>query len=103
MRLFVAAVSVAGSLGVAPALAGSIALNLDEAGQSAALQLPAMVDNCVASLMLRNDPTVCRSVSVLTMALANEVKTAHAAAAKKAAEEAASKAADDAAKKAAAP
>lgn len=100
MRLIVAA-AIVGSLLAAPALANGIALNLDDGAQGAAAQMPAMVDSCVSGLMLRNDPTVCRTISAWLAALANEVKTAQVAAAKKIADEAAKKAADDAAKKAA--
>jgi hypothetical protein len=115
MRLLAAAF-LAASLASVPASAANIMLNLDDGAQKAAAQLPSMVDNCVSALMLRNDPAICRTISMWVAALDNEVKKAQVVAAKKAADDAAvaSKAAeaaaiakkaaeDDAAKKAAEP
>lgn len=98
MRLIVSA-CVAVCLIAAPACATPIVLNLDDGAQSAAAQLPSLVDNCVSALMLRNDPSVCRTISMWVMALEGEVKKAQAVAAKKALDDAAvaKKAAEDAA------
>jgi hypothetical protein len=83
---------------IAPASAAPIVIDFDDGAQTAAAQLPSMVDSCVASLMLRNDAAVCRSISMWVVALQNEVKKAQAAAAKKAADDAAPKSAADAKK-----
>jgi len=97
MRLIYVA-AFAASLIAAPASATPIVIDFDDGAQTAAAQLPSMVDSCVASLMLRNDAAVCRSISMWVVALQNEVKRAQAAAAKKAADDAAPKSAADAKK-----
>lgn len=97
MRLLLAA-ALAASFIAAPSRAVEISLKLDDGAQSALAQLPAMLDSCVAALALRNEPASCRQMSVVMAALSNELRNAHAAAAKAAAEESAKKVAEDAAK-----
>jgi hypothetical protein len=80
----------------AAAHAGEVSLKFEDSAQSAILQLPGQLDNCVAGLTIRGDATGCRAVSNFLTAIGNEIRTAQSAAAKAAADKAV---ADEAAKK----
>lgn len=106
MRRICAVIVAALSLQVVPPAAGQaseIAVKLDGNAQNAVAQLPALLDSCVAGVMMRGDSAVCRTLSNFLAAFGNEVRSAQAAATKAEADEAAKKAAEKPADKPADP
>lgn len=57
------------------ASATEVSLKLDDGAQNAVAQLPSLLDQCVSSIMLRGDSTVCKSVSNFLISLANETRS----------------------------
>jgi len=86
------------SLSALSARADEVSLKIDDGGQAAVMQMPALLDSCVAGVMMRGDAMVCKGVSNFLTAFGNDVKRAQAAA-----KAASDKAAADEAAKAAPP
>jgi hypothetical protein len=73
----------------APARAADVSVKLSSDTQNAIVQLPAVLDQCVAGLTMRGDASVCKSISAFLVGMGNEVKAEAAAADKAAADKAA--------------
>lgn len=59
-----------------PANAAEISIQIDDNAQAGISQLPAMLDACVSSVMVRGDGRTCHDVWMILSALANRVRTA---------------------------
>jgi hypothetical protein len=79
MRKLILAIALA--LPIAPAaMARDVSLPLNDAAQNLLTQLPTALDQCIAGVTLRGDPSICRSVSTVLSSLSAEVvKAQHAA------------------------
>jgi hypothetical protein len=92
VSLALAAALIAAATAPIPASAAEITFKLDDSTQNAVLQLPALLDQCVAGVTMRGDATVCKSISTFLQSVGVEIRKeqiARAAADKAAADEAA--------------
>lgn len=88
MKRFLAALAAA-AMFATPALATDITVKLSPDTQNAIVQLPALLDQCIAGMAMRGDAATCKSISNFLVGMGNEVKIEAQAAAKAEADKAA--------------
>jgi hypothetical protein len=89
MKRFAFAAIAALSMLAAPARATDITVKLSPETQNAIVQLPALLDQCIAGMAMRGDAVTCKSISNFLIGMGNEVKVQAQAAAKAEADKAA--------------
>lgn len=84
-----AAMTAAALAFAAPVRATDITVKLSPDTQNAIVQLPALLDQCIAGMAMRGDAATCKSISNFLIGMGNEVKVEAQAAAKAEADKAA--------------